>query len=228
MPAVPAPPSDRTPPPKDLEIRPKAVRAWLESLPTAQVADTARKVIAHAAALNRARMDNDDRVQILEAYRPVTAVLFDELDAVYSKATVPLGAKAREALTLARDLAGQVAVGYRVAIAERGGKLLAFGAKKQLPLLVLRAMEHYAMLLRAAYKSYTPVPEGLWRDMHQLYLDAERERVAAEIVDADTKEAVVNVYVEGHVVGVDDLVDEIDEVKRNARRKKHGGRGSSF
>ena len=202
MPAVLTPTAERTAPPRDLEVRPRQVRAWLESLPLAQVADTARKVIAHAAALNRAKVDNDDRIQILESYRAVTTVLFDELDAVYSKATVPLGAKAREALTLARDLASQVAVGYRVAMAERGGKL--FGAKKQLPLLVLRAMDHYAMLLRAAYKSYTPVPEGLWREIHQLYLDAEREKIAAEIVDPDTKDAVVNVYVEALLLALTD------------------------
>ena len=202
MPAVPTSTAERTAPPKDLEVRPKQVRAWLESLPLAQVPDTARKVAAHAAALNRCKMDNDDRIQVLESYRAVTTVLFDELDAVYSKATVPLGAKAREALGLARDLAGHVAVGYRIAIAERGGKL--FGAKKQLPLLMLRAMEHYAALLRSAYKSYTPVPEGLWREIHQLYLEAEREKVASEIVDPDTKEAIVNVYVEALLLALTD------------------------
>ena len=204
MTAVPMPTAERSAPPKDLEVRPKQVRAWIESLPLAQVTETARKVAAHAAALNRCKLDNDDRIQVLESYRAATTVLFDELDAVYSKATVPLGARAREALTLARELAGQVAVGYRIAIAERGGKLLAFGTKKQLPLLMLRAMEHYAALLRAAYKSYTPVPAGLWREIHQLYLDAEREKVAAEIVDPDTKEAVVNVYVEALLLALTD------------------------
>ena len=221
MNAVPTLTAERTAPPKDLEVRPKHVRAWLESLPLAQVVDTARKVVAHATALNRCKVDSDDRLQVLESYRGVTTVLFDELDAVYAKATVPLGAKAREALTLARDLAGQVAVGYRLAIADRGGKLLAFGGKKQLPLLMLRAMEHYAVLLRAAYKSYTPVPEGLWREIHQLYLDAEREKVVSEIVDADTKEAVVNVYVEALLLALTDPYrlspGEVDKVCAQVR-----------
>src|SRR5437868_4871935 len=139
-------PADRTAPPRDLEVRPKAVKAWAESLPLAQTVETAKKLCLHAAAVNRAKLDVDDRVQILEAYRPITVVLFDELDAVYAKATIPLGAKAREALNLARELASQLAIGYRIAIAERGGKLLGFG-KKQLPLLMLRAMDSYAALL---------------------------------------------------------------------------------
>jgi hypothetical protein len=217
-------PAERTVPPRDLEVRPRHVRAWIESLPSAQVGETSRKLLAHVVALNRARVDSEDRMQILESYRPLTAVLFDELDAVYAKATVPLGQKAREALNLARDLAGQIAIGYRIAIADRGGKLLGFGGKKQLPLLMLRAMDHYAALLRAAYKSYTPVPQGLWREIHQVYLDAERERVAAEIVDPDTREAVINVYVEALLLALTDPYrlspGEVDTVTAQIRSSR--------
>jgi hypothetical protein len=213
-------PADRTAPPRDLEVRPKAVKAWVEALPLAQSIDTAKQLCMHVSALNRAKIDTDDRVQILESYRPITTVLFDELDAVYAKATVPLGAKAREALMLARELASQVSIGYRIAIADRGGKLLGFG-KKQLPLLTLRAMEACAAMLRASYKSYTPVPEGLWRQIHQLYLDAERERIVAEVVDADTKEAVINVYVETLLLALTDPYrlspGEVDKVSAQIR-----------
>src|SRR3954465_10984115 len=134
-------PADRSTPPRDLEVRPKAVKAWVESLPLAQTIETAKQLCVHATALNHAKLDGDDRLQILEAYRLITSVLFDELDAVYSKAAIPLGPKAREALALARELACQLAIGYRIAITERGSKLLGFG-KKQLPLLMLRAMDH--------------------------------------------------------------------------------------
>src|SRR3954452_19723974 len=83
-------PADRTAPPRDLEVRPKHVKAWVESLPLSQVGDTTRKLVAHVTALNHAKLDGEDRVQILESCRPVASVLFDELDAVYAKATVPL------------------------------------------------------------------------------------------------------------------------------------------
>ena len=213
-------PAERAAPPRDVETRPKAVKAWVESLPLAQPLDTARRIVMHATALNRAKLDSDDRVQVLESYRAVTSVLFDELDAVYAKATIPLGPKAREALTLTRELASQSAIGYRIAIAERSGKLLGFG-KKQLPLLMLRVLESYATMLRAAYKSYTPVPEGLWREIYQVYLDAERERVVAEIVDAETKDAVINVYVECLLLALTDPYrlnpGEVDKVVSQIR-----------
>ncbi|HUP29170.1 MAG TPA: hypothetical protein VM122_03280 [Usitatibacter sp.] len=189
-------PTERTAPPKDLEVRPKQVRVWIQGLQLAQCIDATKKVSMHLAAINRARLDLDDRLQILDAYRPVAATLLDELDAIYGKASIPLGARPREALLLARDLATQMSVGYRIAIAESSAKLISFGAKKQLPTFVLRAMQYLAAMLRASYKSYTPVPQGVWRELHQLYLLADRERIVAEIADPDTKDAVITVYCE--------------------------------
>ena len=82
----------------------------------------------------------------------------------------------------------------------------------------------YCALLRAAYKSYTPVPEGLWREIHQLYLEAERERVVAEIVDPETKEAVVNIYVEALLLALTDPYrlspGEVDKVSAQIRSSR--------
>ena len=189
-------PAERVAPSKDLEIRPKQVKAWIESLPLAQSLDASRKLCAHLAALNRAKLDNDTRLQILDVYRPTAATALEELDAIYSKSALPLGPRAREALTLARDLAAELATGYKIALVEKSGKLIAFGAKKQLPVLIGRAIEYLTAGLRASYKSYTPIPAGVWRDLHQLYLHAEQEGVAREAFDPDTKATVFDLYTE--------------------------------
>lgn len=198
MPIDLAVPADRFAPPKDLEVRPKAAKAWVESLPLAQSVDSAKKVCVHVAALNRAKLESADREQILEAHRPVVRVLLEELEAIYGKASLPLAPKAKEALNLARDLACAMAVGYKTLIAEKsGGKLLGFGGgRKQLPTYYHRAFTYVGELLKAGYKSYTPVPEGVWRELHRLYLAAEQEKIVAEIVDPDAKEPVVAPYFE--------------------------------
>ena len=197
-------PAERVAPPKDLEVRPKQVKAWIESLPLAQSMDSSRKLVVHLAALNRAKIDLDTRLQILDIYRPVAATALEELDAVYSKAALPLTPRAREALMLARDLAAELATGYKIAIVERGGKLLAFGAKKQLPGLIVRAMEYLLAGQRASYKAYTPVPAGIWRDLHQLYLHAEQEGVHKEVVDAESKASVLDLYCEALLLSLTD------------------------
>ena len=213
---------DRIAPPKDLEVRPKQVKAWIESLPLAQSLDSTRKMCAHLAALNRAKLDLDSRLQILAAYRPVAAMALEELDALYNKATLPLVPKARESLMLARDLAAELAMGYKSTLVEKSGKLLgAFASKKGLAAQVLRAMEYEFAILRASYKSYTPIPPGVWRDMHQLYLHAEQEGVAREVVDAEARSTVFDCYCEALLLSLTDpyrlVQGELDRILAQAR-----------
>ena len=197
-------PTERIAPPKDLELRPKQAKAWVESLPLSQSAEAGRKILGNLVAMNRAKVEFDDRLQLLEAYRPIAHVVFDELDDVYGKSALPLSAKAREALALARELSNEFAFGYKILILEKTGKLLAFGAKKQMPFLVCRAMEQLAMLLRASYRSYTPVPAGLWREMHALYLHAEKDGYAADAANPETKASITDVYTEALLVSLTD------------------------
>ncbi len=185
---------ERAAPPKDLEIRPKQVKAWIESLPLQQGAEATRQLGTQLVALNRVRLDPETRIQILDIFRPVAAALLEDLDAIYGKAALPMGARARETLALARGLAGEMALGYRIAITEKSGKL--FGARKQLPLLALRVIEHLALSLRASYRAYTPAPPGTWAQLHEAYLHAEREGVASEPADPESRASVLDAYVE--------------------------------
>ena len=214
-------PAERTAPPRELEIRPKQVKAWLESLPLAQSVDAARKMSVHLSALNRAKIAPEDRVQILDSYRPFAGTVLEELEAIFGKSAMPLGPRGREALTAARGLASDLAVGYRIAITEKSGKLLAFGAKKQVPLLALRAMEYLGAEMRASFKAYSPVPTGLWRDMHHLYVFADAEGIAAEPCDAETKATVADAYVEALLLSLTDpyrlAPGEIDKIIAQVR-----------
>jgi cyclic-di-GMP-binding protein len=197
-------PPDRSAPPRELEIRPKQVQAWIGGLPLAQSIEAAKKMAAHLAGLNRAKFDLDDRLQILEIYRPIASTVLEELDAIFSKAALPLGPRARDALTQARALALELAVGYRIAVTEKSGKLIAFGAKKQLPGLALRAMEYLGTELRASYKAYAPVPAGIWHEMHHLYLFAEKEGIAGESADPETRATVRDAYCESLLLSLTD------------------------
>ena len=191
----------RTPPPKELEIRPKPLKAWIEALPLQQSMDAGRRLCTHLAAVNRAKLDTDARLEILDIYRPFATLVLEELDAVYSKSGVPLAPRARAALTLARAFSLELATGYEIAASEKSGKL--FG-KKQLPLMLLRAIEYLAAGLVGSYKSYTPVPPNLWTEIHKIYLLAEREGVAREPADPDTKATVADAYCEALLLALTD------------------------
>jgi hypothetical protein len=197
-------PADRTSPPKDLEIRPKHAKAWLEALPLARSIEAGRKIRANLAAMSRSKIELDDRLQLLEAYRPITSVILEELDAVYARSALPLTPKARECLVLAREIASEVANGFKIAILEKTGKLIGFGNKRQLPALIFRAMQSVAVGIRAAYKSYTPLPVGLWKEMHLLYLYADKEGFVNESADPETKATIGELYCESLLLSLTD------------------------
>lgn len=201
---------------KDLEIRPKQVKAWIDSLPLAQTFDSARRLAEHLAAVNRAKVDLDERLQILEAHRPVVDVLLEELDGIYAKAPQPMGQRGRDALAHARTLAAELAIGYKVALVEIASKRLAFGAKKQLPALALRVMQALAAGMRASYKAYAPVPPGIWKEFHHLYLYAEAEGIVSEVADAQAGTTIAALYCESLLLSLTDpyrlLPGEVDKV----------------
>jgi hypothetical protein len=197
-------PTERAVPPPGLEIRAKQVKALIEGLPMARPLEAGAAVLAHVSALNRVKIDVDERLAILDLYRPVVVMLFDELDAIYGRTTPPLNAKAREALALARSLGSEIAGGYKIVLLEKTGKRLGFGVRKQLPLLVLGTMRNLAAQLMASYKSYSTPPKGVWSELHHLYLFAEAEAIATEPADAQTKETIHDVYTEALLLSLTD------------------------
>jgi hypothetical protein len=209
-------PTERIAPPKDLELRPKQARAWVATLPMTQVIDSARKLLENVTAMNRAKLDVEVRHELLEAYRPVVSVVLEELDAVYAKATLPMPPKARDAMLLARDLSGECATGYKQVALERTGKLISFGAKKHLPLLLLRIAEHLGNVLKVAYRSYTPNAPDLWKELHGLYLYAEKENMLLEAADPETKATIADAYIEALLLSLTDpyrlVPGEVDRV----------------
>ncbi len=197
-------PTERAAPPRELEIRPRQVKAWLDALPLAKAIEAATQLLAHLASINRSKIDLDDRIAILDSYRTVSATVLDELAAIYGKATLPLGPRARDALAHARSLALELAAGYKIAIADTHARKLAFGTKKQLPALVLRALEYLNHELCASYKSYTSVPPEVWNEVHQAYLFAERAGFATEAADAESKATVADAYCEALLLSLTD------------------------
>jgi hypothetical protein len=197
-------PAERLAPPKDLELRPKQAKAWVESLPLSQSADAGHKILANVTTINRARVDFDVRLQLLEAYRPVAGVVLDELEAVYGKSALPLPPRPREALALARSLATEFAYGYKILLLEKTGKLIAFGAKKQLPMLMHRAIEYLVAQLGTSYRSYTPVAPGVWREIHQIYVQAEKDGIAQEPADPETRSSILDLFAETLLVALAD------------------------
>ena len=182
--------------PKGIETKSKQAKAWVESLPLTKTAETARALLEHITTLNRSKMSADERFELLETYRPVVLTLLEELEHVFAYSTLPLPTKQREAFELARGLAAECAIAYKLLIVDKAGKLIAFGAKKSMPLPLHRALQYTGRTLNQAFKTYYPAPAGAWRDLHQLYAFAEEQGLLGEIVEPESKASLLDIYCE--------------------------------
>ena len=70
--------------PKEIETNPKKARVWIEALPLTKTVEAARMVAQNIEALNHSRMSGAERAALVDIYRPVIAVLLDELEAIYA------------------------------------------------------------------------------------------------------------------------------------------------
>jgi hypothetical protein len=189
----------RTAPAPDLETRPRHFKRWLESLRLDVTFESGRALSRHLAALNRATVDMDARLEMLDAHRDAASKILGDLEPLYAKADLPLGPGPRAALGLARELLTELALGYRIACVDHAGKLLS--TRKQLGTLLQRAVALTAGRMFAAYKSYTPVPTGTWAELHELYLQADALNLTREAADGGS---IADIYSEALMLSLTD------------------------
>lgn len=202
--------------PSDVDVNPKKAKAWVESLPLTKMIESTRALTENLEALNHAKMPCEDRVALLEIYRPTIAVLLDELEAVYSSSSLPLPPKQREAFDLASQLLVQCGYAYKMMVSEKSGKSLFFNARKILPLPLFRAMYYLRELMLQSYKTYYPVPAGAWQEMHSLYFHADEQGLLSETADAESTSTIFDIYVDVMMTSLTDpyrlMHQELDRV----------------
>lgn len=162
-----------------VETNPRAVKAWLVSLPPAQTAETARAIFDALTTLNRVKLDADSRLKLLEHYQVAIDMLDAPLEALFGSAAVPAKEKARQAGTLARNLELELANGYKLVLTERLGARFGFG-KRDIPELIYRLLGIYQKLMWICCKNYAPIPAGVWQEVHALFRYAIQHKLLDE------------------------------------------------
>lgn len=151
------------------ETRPRQVKEWLEMLPLANPGDAARLLGEALDGLNRHPLDGDARLRLLELFHATLAQLTPALEQQFSAAPPPLGEKNRQLANLARQLHLDLANGYLTLLLECLNKTASASVSKQLPQILLHALQALNQVLVICYETYTPTPAGVWHEIHQLY-----------------------------------------------------------
>lgn len=151
------------------ELRPAKVKTWLAALALDHPGETVCTVADALAALNRVRVANSTRLELLEGYHEIGEKLWRMLRLELAKEPQPLS---RPAIKLARHttlLMSELALGYKRVLAQQAARRLQWGESQLRLGLIHRTQQSLARVLLASFSSYCPVPANTWCDLHQVY-----------------------------------------------------------
>lgn len=155
------------------ETRPKAVAAWLERLPFASPVDTAQQLVTALYALNRRPLDEGARTTLLALYRPVVARVSASLETLLAESGVPPHAQQRQIGALLRELQIEHSIGYKHLLLALTGHRFGLPHAKRTADITAQLLAALRDIQTACHLTHTPLPAGLWQEMHALHAYAQ-------------------------------------------------------
>ncbi len=148
----------------------KAVRLWADALPLANSGATAKQLYNGLKELNTLEFDAIARLETLEILREKIQFTLSAMDKHIIGQPLPLPQQKRQIGQVMKDFHRELAIGYKLAIvdmcAPRGS--VPFLRGKYAVLGVVRCIEHWALLLSKCYTTYSEVPDGCWKELHDM------------------------------------------------------------
>ena len=156
----------------------RAMRRWVEELPTANVGETARQVYKTLVTFNRTQIPTLTRAEIVELFREPVSHVITNIRKHYYQRGFPLPAKGLKAARLAAALCGELANAYKILFLDQilgdersfNQKLIIVAAQRAIQYLDQQMFQHLL-----TYRDY---PKGLWREANYLYAWAIQNEVA--------------------------------------------------
>lgn len=149
-------------------LQARGVKLWIEGLPLANAGATAKLLYNGLRELNATEVDPGARIEILELLRPSVLFVMAGMEKHVMSQPLPLPAQKRQIGQVIRDFHHELAVGYRIAIAElcapRGA--VPFLRGKYVGAALTRAATHLSGLMQKAFLCYAELPVGTVSALH--------------------------------------------------------------
>lgn len=167
------------------EARARPAGTWLARLPYASPLDAGQQLLAALHAMNRSALDDDAREVQLALYRPAIARVSTGLETLLGEAGVPPYAQQRQVAALLHDLHREHAIGYKHLL--HGPNTPSKPSRRRAELLA-RLLAALHDLQTAHYLTYSPLPPGLWLDLHRTHASS-RDSGLADAAPGDAAPA---------------------------------------
>jgi hypothetical protein len=164
---------------------PRKVKRWLKELPLANAGETGRQFFKGLRLANQQDISAKQRFSIMEAMRPTGTMILNNLKKHLVARSLPLPPPSSGIMQLQHTLLAEMAMGYKIIVQEqanRGSKL----EKKSTAISIHRAMRYLGDRLLQDYRVYSPTSAGIWQNIYQLYLFAEKNALLDRQIKDDT------------------------------------------
>jgi len=159
------------------DLKPRMVNEWLDSLPRANVGETARQIFDALVESNSHQHAYQDRHHFLESTRETVLYVTDSMKRHFVGMHLPLAEKNRKIASATREIHHAMAIGYMIVIETMLQHSLFFSDTKLLATLIQRAVASLSRALLTCYQTYMPYPTGIWSEIHKLYAAAEQRKI---------------------------------------------------
>jgi hypothetical protein len=154
----------------------KSATIWVQELPLADVHSAHIEIVRALSSINEnKKMPLKERVQVCMYLNEKAKDLQDNLCRDYLATAGDANAAERTYLQTILAFWDEMAVAYQICIRnfsqDPNAKLWPI-----IRMITARALHHYAMQAKWAHLRYMPVESAVWRNLHRLYLFAEREK----------------------------------------------------
>lgn len=172
----------------EIELQPQKVRKWLDELPLLNATETGRKLFATLSLHNRVDYDPKLRLELLELFRYPVSQLSLEFTKQYIGLPLPLSEKHKSVAEQNRQFQLELANGYKRVVLGLSSAPGAHAPALQ-ALAIQRAIRCLTGALAVSYQTYSPCPQGAWKEIHALYAHAEQLGLAEAGVKDDFNKA---------------------------------------
>jgi hypothetical protein len=146
----------------------RGVKLWIEGLPLANAGATAKLLYNGLRELNATEVDAGSRIEILELLRQPVLFVMAGMEKHVMNQSLPMPAQKRQIGQVIRDFHHELAVGYRIAVADlcapRGA--VPFLRGKYVGAALTRAATHLSGVMQKAYLCYAELPGGTLSALH--------------------------------------------------------------
>ena len=161
--------------------------AWADDLPLTDPNALSTMLVGALKEINQAKLDIVKRYEVLEVMRPITRTANENLEKSYLRTMLPMSARTHAAFAAGRCILEEMAKAYLILVDDVIQSAHPVAMERLLPYALYHAISYLGRMLVTHYVVYSPIPKGVWAELHRLYILAREHKKQSLVLKISRK-----------------------------------------